>query len=172
MLFVDVRGFTSLSERTSPIELAGIMNRFYESSTNAVIELDGTVDKFVGDQIMAFFGAPFRPEDHAQRAVHAAVDIVTGVARLSLDLKVGGAVATGRAFVGNVGGGEVNDFTVLGDVVNVAARLQGEAAPGEIIVENRTFQRVKSTYTSARERSFQLKGKTDPTSAWVLKTNA
>ena len=100
------------------------------------------------------------------------MSIVTNVARLSMDLKVGGGVATGRAFVGNVGSGEVKDFTVLGDVVNVAARLQGEAAPGEIIVENRTYQRVKSRYKSARERNFQLKGKANPISASVLKTVA
>ena len=168
MLFVDVRGFTSISERTSPLELASMMSGFYQASTAPVIDLDGTVDKFVGDQIMAFFGAPFRSDRHADRAVEAAVAIVANVAKLSSDLKVGGGVATGRAFVGNVGGGEVNDFTVLGDVVNVAARLQAEAAPGEILLENQTYQLVKAGYQSARERLIQLKGKSEPTSAWVL----
>ena len=147
-----------------------MLNGFYQTSTSTVINLDGTVDKFVGDQIMAFFGAPFRPDNHAQRAVEAALTIVANVARLSQELEVGGGVATGLAFVGNVGGSDINDFTVLGDVVNVAARLQAEAAPGEILIENQTYHRVKSSYQSAHERSIQLKGKSDPTSAWVLKT--
>lgn len=168
-MFVDVRGFTSVSERMSPLELASMMSGFYEASTSPVIDLDGTVDKFVGDQIMAFFGAPFRSEDHAQRAVEAAVAIVANVAELSSELKVGGGVATGRAFVGNVGGSDVNDFTALGDVVNVAARLQA-AAGGEILLENETYQLVKSEYQSARERLLQLKGKSGSTSAWVLET--
>ncbi len=171
-MFVDVRGFTSLSERMSPLDLADMMSEFYRSSTRTVVNLDGTVNKFVGDQIMAFFGVPYRPDHHAQRAVEAAVEIVATVEALSKDLRVGGGVATGLAYVGNVGGGEVTDFTALSDAVNVAARLQGEAAPGEILIEKITFDRVKWSYQSAFERRLQLKGKSEPTSAWVLNTNS
>ena len=170
MLFVDVRGFTSLSEKMSPSELADLMNSFYRSSTDAVIKLDGTVDKFVGDQIMAFFGAPFRPDDHAERAVQAAISIVTNVSIMSNELEVGGGVATGVAFVGNVGGAGVADFTVLGDVVNVAARLQGHASPREVLLEKSTYQHVKQWYPYIEMRKLQLKGKAEATDAWVLRS--
>lgn len=172
MLFVDVRGFTSLSEKISPIELAALMNRFYRLSTEAVIKLDGTVDKFVGDQIMAFLGAPFAPLNHAERSVQAAVAIVTNLGRLSADLKVGGGVATGTAFVGNVGGGAVHDFTVLGDVVNVAARLQGHAGPGEVLLTDEAYARVQKWYPSLEKRELDLKGKSAKITAWVLQTHS
>ena len=104
MVFVDVRGFTSLSEKLSPGELARVMNGFYNASSGVVLRLDGTVDKFVGDQIMAFFGAPFEPRKHTARAVEAAREIVKATTKISNVLRVGGAVSTGMAFVGNVGG--------------------------------------------------------------------
>ena len=158
-------------KKTSPIQLADMMNGFYRTSTDAVIKLDGTVDKFVGDQIMAFFGAPFRPEDHAERAVQAAISIVTNVSRMSNELEVGGGVATGDAFVGNVGGTDVADFTVLGDVVNVAARLQSHASPHEILLEKSTYEHVKEWYPYVEKRKLQLKGKAEATEAWVLRSN-
>ena len=125
MLFVDVRGFTALSERLPPDEVVARLNRFYSLAAEAVFERDGTLDKMVGDQVMAFFGTPFRPEDHPERAVRAALDIVGGVEAMAEDegsLHVGGGVGTGQAFAGNVGEGEVRDFTAIGDVVNTAAR--------------------------------------------------
>ena len=169
---MDVRGFTSLSERVPPSELAQVMNDFYGMATNEVIARDGTVDKFVGDQIMAFFGAPFRADGHAERAVEAAEAIVGNVPTLSRELRVGGGVASGQAYVGNVGGDEINDFTVLGDVVNVAARLQGAAAPGEILLADEAYRRVKGHYPDLEERDLQLKGKSAAITAWVVQTSS
>ncbi len=145
MLFVDVRGFTSLSERLPPIEVVNRLNRFYRLATQVVFDLDGTLDKLVGDQVMAFFGAPFRSEDHPQRAVQAAMEIVAGVEALEESedaLHVGGGVGTGEAFMGNVGEGETRDFTVIGDVVNTAARLQGAAQSSEVLVTEALYRLV------------------------------
>src|SRR5262249_11482343 len=126
VLFIDVRGFTALAEHLSPGEVAQRLNRFYSLASNAIFDYNGTLDKLVGDQVMAFFGAPFRRKDHAKRAVKAAVRIAKGMKDFASDahLNVGAGIATGEAFVGNVGEGPVTDYTVLGDTVNVAAPLR------------------------------------------------
>ena len=126
-MFVDVRGFTALSGQIQPTSVVARLNRFYKLAARAVFDLDGTLDKMAGDQVMAFFGAPFRPEDHAERAVQAPMEIVSGVQPPGNGfegLPVGGGGATGEVYMGNVGEGEVRDFTVIGDTVNTAARLQ------------------------------------------------
>ena len=106
-MFVDVRGFTALSERITPDDAVTRLNRFYNLAASSVFDLDGTLDKMVGDQVMAFFGAPFCPEDHATRAVRAALNIVSGVGAMNVredSVEVGAGVATGEVFMGNVGG--------------------------------------------------------------------
>lgn len=154
----------------TPDELVRRLNVFYDLSARVIFELDGTLDKLVGDQVMAFFGAPFRREAHAQRAVLAAHRIVAGVLTLGEGepLAVGAGVATGDAFVGNVGGTDVSDFTVLGDTVNVAARLQGAAQAGEIVVTEAAYAEVANLYPDAPIRHYELKGKAAPVAARVL----
>ena len=149
------------------------LNRFYDLAAKAVFELDGTLDKMVGDQVMAFFGAPYRFEDHRQRAVRAALTIVAAVERMAESgnlLRVGGGVGTGQAFLGNVAQGEVRDFTVIGDVVNTAARLQQEAQSGEVLVMEETYQAVAAEMPDAPRRTLELKGKGEPVAARVLRT--
>ena len=170
-MFVDVRGFTALSERLSPTEVVARLNRFYKLAAGVVFDLDGTLDKMVGDEVMAFFGAPFRALDHPQRAVQAALGIVAGMQRIAEDsdsLRVGGGVGTGEAFMGNVAEGEVRDFTVIGDVVNTTARLQGAAGPGEILVMEETYRSVADRFPDAPQRILELKGKSAPVVVRVL----
>ena len=165
VVFVDVRGYTSLSERLDPIELVERLNRFYKLAGQVIFDLDGTLDKMVGDEVMAFFGAPFRAQDHPQRAVRAAFDIVAGMEEMANDsnaLRVGGGVGTGQVLMGNVGEGEVRDFTVIGDVVNTTARLQGEAGPGEVVMSEHTYGFVADRYPDAPRRTLELTGKAQP----------
>ena len=165
VVFVDVRGFTSLAERLEPAELVARLNRFYKLAGEVVFGLDGTLDKMVGDEVMAFFGAPFRAQDHPQRAVRAAFDIVAGMEEMTQDsdaLHVGGGVGTGQALMGNVGEGEVRDFTVIGDVVNTTARLQGQARAGEVVLSEHTYAFVADRYPDAPRRTLELKGKAQP----------
>ena len=173
VLFVDVRGFTAMSERLGPTELVARLNRFYDLVAKVVFELDGTLDKMVGDQVMAFFGAPYRVADHARRAVEAALGIVGGVGRMaegSDPLQVGAGVGTGEAFMGNVAHGEVRDFTVIGDVVNTAARLQAAAQPGEVLLMEDTNQAVSDQFLEAPQRTLELKGKAAPEPVRVLRS--
>ena len=169
---MDVRGFTALSEQLPPSEMAARLNKFYGLAARVVFDLDGTLDKMVGDQVMAFFGAPFRPEDHRQRAVQAALRIVAGMETMVKDshsLHVGGGVGTGHVLVGNVGEGEVRDFTIIGDMVNAAARLQGEAGPGEVLLMEDTYGGVVDQFPNAKQRTLILKGKAEPVAVRVLK---
>jgi adenylate cyclase len=174
-MFVDIRGFTALSERLSADDLVERLDRFYDLAAGIVFGLDGTLDKMVGDQVMAFFGAPFRKEDHPQRAVQAANDIVDGVAAVAEDedsLRVGAGVGTGEAFMGNVGREDIRDFTVIGDLVNTVARIQGAAGPGEVLVTEETFRAVAADYPQARQRTLELKGKTDPVPVRVVRSGS
>ena len=167
---MDVRGFTSLAERLSPAQVAERLNHFYALATNAVFHFDGTLDKLVGDQVMAFFGAPVYEHDHPRRAVESALKIMRGVMALGAEkaLQVGAGVATGEAFVGNVGEGATKDYTVLGDTVNVAARLQGAAAPGEILLTQESYAFVEAQFPNAPRRELELKGKSGTVVARVI----
>ena len=123
---------------------------------------------------MAFFGAPFRPEDHPARAVRAALDIGSGMEAMFQEkeqLHVGASVATGKMFMGNVGEGEVRDFTVIGDVVNTAARLQGEAQAGEVLITEVTYREVASQYPDLPQRTLELRGKQEQVDVRVLHSN-
>jgi adenylate cyclase len=119
---------------------------------------------------MAFFGAPLYTQDHPERAVQVALRIISGMSGLAQieHLHVGAGIATGEAFVGNVGEGAVTDYTVLGDTVNVAARLQGAAASGEILVTEETYAHVESRFPNASRRELELKGKSEPVRARVI----
>ena len=170
-MFVDVRGFTAMSGRIMPSEAVDRLNRFYNLAARSVFELDGTLDKMVGDQVMAFFGAPFRPADHEERALRAALTIVSGVEAAAVGedaLRVGGGVAAGEVFMGNVGDGEVRDFAVIGDAVNTAAQLQQAAGPGEVLVSEDTYRAVAGQFKDARRRTLELKGKEAPLVAHVI----
>ena len=170
MLFLDVRGFTSLAERIPPAEVALRLNRFYALAARVIFEQDGTLDKLVGDQVMAFFGAPLYGKDHPERAVTVAVTILEKISALAPGegLYVGAGIATGDAFVGNVGEGSVADYTVIGDTVNVAARLQGAATAGEILMTEETYAHVAASFPDLPSREFDLKGKSEPVRARAM----
>jgi len=169
-MFVDIRGYTALVEQMAPAEVVVRLNRFYDIATDAIFRHDGTLDKLVGDEVMAFFGAPLDWRDHSKRAVAAALEILTEVAALpeTNRLQIGIGISTGEAFVGNVGGKGVTDYTVLGDTVNVAARLQGAAAAGEILISQDTYTPLGAAFPNARRRDLDLKGKTALVTAWEI----
>jgi adenylate cyclase len=171
VLFADVRGFTSLAETMTPGEAAELLNRFYAVATDVLVEHDAIIDKLVGDEVMALFLPPIVGEDHLKRMVDAAEALLRGVGVGSPDgawLPLGVGVAFGEAFVGNVGSGEVKDFTALGDVVNTAARLQALAAPGTIVIAERVYEAVRDRYPDAVARDLELRGRSAPVPAYVV----
>ncbi|MEO0947911.1 MAG: adenylate/guanylate cyclase domain-containing protein [Cyanobacteria bacterium J06641_5] len=148
VLFADIVGFTALSERLNPDEIAKLLNRFFEEMMQSLFATEGTLDKYIGDSIMAFFGAPKPQEDHADRAVTAAKGMLARVEKLNdlavwpEPLKVRVAINSGRAVVGDVGSSKRVDYTVLGATVNLASRLEAISLPGECVISQDTYSRL------------------------------
>jgi adenylate cyclase len=149
ILFADIVQFTTLSEEIAADEVVRILNAFFGAMTNIVFEHQGTVDKFIGDAILVVFGAPLYQSDHAVRAVETARAMQAAVQDLNLQhlaprpLRVRIAVHSGAAIVGDVGSPQRLEYTVVGDVVNTAARLQSEvAAPDQVVVSRATLDRM------------------------------
>ena len=168
VLFVDVRGFTTMSESLPPTEVVSILNEYLTLVTDCIIGNKGTLDKFVGDAAMAVWGSPLKQEDHVMLAVQAAIDMVHGSAKLSEKLmkKYGRTVSfgiginTGEAVVGNMGSSIRMDYTAIGDTVNTAARLEANAPGGHVYISRAVADALEGRirYTSLGD-SIRLKGK-------------
>jgi adenylate cyclase len=133
ILFSDLRGFTTMSERMQPADIAQHLNEYFDAMTAAIFRHRGMINDFVGDAVMAVFGAPVTDPDHAWNAVQSALDMDTALAALNeewkkkglVELRMGIGIHTGRVFAGNVGGRDRIKYTVIGDPVNVASRVEG-----------------------------------------------
>src|SRR6185295_1304429 len=142
VLFSDIRGFTSISEAMSPDEIASLLTEYFTEMVEIVFEHGGTLDKFMGDALMALWGAPLTGGDDADRAVAAAIAMQRALARLNREwsqqdrqeLSTGIGINAGEVFAGNIGSNRRLEYTVIGDAVNTAARLCREAGPGEILI--------------------------------------
>lgn len=173
VLFSDIRGFTTFSEKYQPEEVVSQLNEYLGAMTDIVFDHDGTLDKFVGDAVMAFWGAPLDQPDHAQRAVRCAVDMMKKLGELQqkwaaegkhvIDIGIG--INTGEMVVGNMGAeGKKMDFTVIGDNVNLAARVEGltRKFDSHIIITEFTFARVKDSIEAKELEAVTVKGKERP----------
>src|SRR5262249_36073738 len=164
VLFADLVGFTTLCETLAPTEVAALLNRFFSEMTEAIFAEEGTVDKFIGDAILAVFGAPVEQADHAQRAVRAAQAMRRSVAKLNAaggrPLHVRYAINSGVAIAGDVGSARRREYTVLGDVVNTAARLERLAQPDQIIVSRATYDRIAPPIAATPLGEVTLRGRT------------
>jgi class 3 adenylate cyclase/tetratricopeptide (TPR) repeat protein len=176
VLFVDLSGFTSLSARLDPEEIHGLMNRAFELMLTEVHRYEGNVNQFLGDGIMALFGAPISHEDHAQRAVHAALGIRKALDVYEQELQqshgipfqVRQGINTGLVVVGSIGTDLRMDYTAIGDTTNVAARLLQAADPKRILISEITFRHVEGYFHLRPLGGLSIKGKTDPVRAWEV----
>lgn len=165
ILFADIVGFTRLSETMPPREINIILNRYFSSMTDIVFSHGGTLDKYIGDGLMAVFGAPMEKEDDAERAVRTALDIrrqLTAMMKTTradrrFDIRVG--LNTGRVVAGNIGSPKRMEYTVIGDPVNVASRLESIAKPNQIIIGEETFGLVKNKFKILEIGMRKVKGK-------------
>lgn len=145
--FIDIRGFTALSEQSEPEEMIASLNRFLTIMTDIVFRYEGTLDKYIGDALMIFFNDPLPQEDHAERAVRMGLDMqgamvefrqrLTESAHMQITAGVG--ISTGYVTVGNIGSPSRTDYTAIGNHVNLASRLADDAGPGEILITERTL---------------------------------
>jgi adenylate cyclase len=171
-LFADVRGSTTLAEQMSPSAFREAMDRFFATATQVLMEHEAFVDKYVGDEVMAFFIPAFTDEQHAQRAIEAGQALLAAVAASETPLPVGAGLNSGVAFIGTVGSEDKVEFTAMGDPVNVGARLASAAGEGELLVSMATVQSAGLDAAGLEHRSLELKGKTGPTEVVVLHASA
>jgi adenylate cyclase len=174
VLFADVRGFTSLAERTSSDEVARLLNRFY-GAASGVLTRSALIDKFVGDAVMALYLPQLLSERWEDDLVTDANDLLAAVGYGTTAgpwLQLGIGLDVGPAYVGNVGAGEVKDFTAVGDTVNTAARLQSAAGGGQIVLSERLFERLAAQPDHAVATTLGLKGKRDAEPARVIDLGA
>jgi class 3 adenylate cyclase len=172
VLFADLRGFTSFSERSSPEQVVALLNRYFGIATPLVLAEGGTVDKFVGDAMMVLFNAPARQPDHALRAARAALAMQAAIEQIAADnagwprFRIG--INTGPALVGNIGSAELRNFTAIGDTVNLASRLETSAASGQIVIGAATYAQIRDFAVVRPLGGIEVKGKTAPVEAFVL----
>lgn len=172
VLFSDIRGFTALSERLDPEDVAEMVSEHLETMAEVVFRYGGIVDKYIGDSVMAVFGSPFPSDDHPRRAVAAGLAMVEAQRglqarwgeRVNSPLAIGIGINTGVAIVGDVGVSR-REFTHLGDTVNLASRLKDVAAPWQVLVNQSTFERVQDVVAGDPVEPFSVKGKQEPVHA-------
>jgi len=165
VLFADVRGSTAPAERVGPAACAESLNAFYKTVTTVLASHDATIDKLIGDEVMAFFVPGFCGPQFKRAAVEAGQGLLRALGYGNggdPPLAVGVGIDAGTAFVGNMGAPDFVDFTALGDPVNTAARIQAAAGKGELLVSEAVFEAVADRYAGAEARSLEVKGKQEP----------
>jgi len=173
VLFADIRGSTAMGERLQPSTYAALLNRFYRAATEVLIRHDAIIDKLIGDEVMALFIPGICGPAYHRRAFEAAYGLFEEVGYGNRGaqpwMPLGGAVASGVTYVGNVGGEEVVDFTALGDTVNTAARLASAAAAGEILLTEPVYEKVGGASSEFEMRTLNVRGKEAPLQVSVFR---
>jgi class 3 adenylate cyclase len=169
ILFLDVCGFTAFSEDTEPHDVVAELNKLFEVAVPIILGHGGHIDKFIGDGFVAVFGAPERQPDHAKRAVKAACEISDELSSQDSPLKIGVGVNTGTVIAGTVGGGGRLDFTVIGDAVNTASRVERETRKtGDVVLITEATRDQLDEAQSWEERgSADLEGKREPVKVYA-----
>jgi adenylate cyclase len=170
ILFSDIRGFTPMAEHMEPHAVVELLNEYFSEMTDLIFESGGTLDKYLGDGIMAVYGAPIAKPDDALRATRTAMEMQRALAALNRDwerrgqqpLRMGVGVNTGQVTAGNIGSAKRMDYTVIGDAVNLASRLCANAAGAQILVSESTYMQLNGSIPAQRLDPIRVKGKETP----------
>jgi adenylate cyclase len=170
VLFSDIRGFTALSETMPPADMAAILTDYFTEMVDCVFRNEGTLDKFIGDAVMAQWGAPIGTPEDPDKAMVAAIEMMAELDKLNLkwkaegrpELQIGIGLNHGEAFAGNIGSEKRLEYTVIGDTVNTASRLCSAAGPGEILISEEMRKSLKTVPALAVMPPMELKGKSQP----------
>lgn len=166
IFFTDIIGFTPLSEHMPPREINLLLNQFFSRMTDIIFKYDGTLDKYIGDSLMAVFGAPMEKKDDPKRAILAALEMkreLTAIMKKTdpekkFDIRIG--INTGRVVAGNIGSPNRMEYTVIGDPVNIASRLESIAEPNQILIGEETYKHVKGKFKIKKVGPKKVKGRT------------
>ncbi|CAN5642503.1 adenylate/guanylate cyclase domain-containing protein [soil metagenome] len=179
VLFADIRGFTALSERENknPEKVVGILNRYFTAMSDVIFKHGGTLDKYIGDGIMAIFGAPTASPQDADNALQTAIEMQRSVESLNKEFKaegislieVGVGLHTGVATVGYIGSEQRSEYTAIGDTVNIAARLESNAKSGQILISEATAKAAEKSFSIVPQTPLQVKNRVEPISLFELK---
>jgi adenylate cyclase len=173
VMFCDIVGFTTLCEQSEPAAIGTLLNTFFAQMADVIFEHEGTLDKFIGDAILAVFGAPFDQADHAARCVAAALAMRRQLAHFNAEqprsIRMRIAINTGLALTGDIGSPKRREFTVLGDVVNIASRLESSVAqPDQIVISDKTRERIGDAFQVRPLGVVTLRGRSDVAAFEVL----
>lgn len=177
LIFVDIRGFTPMSERLEPEQVIQVLNEYLDVCTKAIFKFNGTLDKFIGDGVMAMFGAPIEYDNHPEMAVRAAIEMKSQanfleqklIEEYGIGVKFGLGINSGPAVVGNIGSEDLRlDYTAIGDTVNLSARLEANAKPGQILISEQTYERVKDLFEIESIGEIKVKGKEKPVAVYEV----
>ena len=176
ILFSDIRGFTSMSENMSPESVVSTLNEYFSDMIDIVFKYNGTLDKIIGDELMIVYGAPISAKDDTQRAVITAVEMQKQITRLNKqrkkrkDMPVSAGIGINRGVVvsGNIGSRDMMDYTVIGDTVNLGARLCSAAGPGEILVSSTVWKETQKDHSYKKLEPIKVKGKKNKVSVYRI----
>lgn len=177
VLFADIRGFTSLTERTPAADVVALLNEYFDQMVEIVFRNGGILDKFIGDALMAVWGTPVRSPDDAVRAVAAAREMHDTLESFNAfrrdrglePIEIGIGLASGACIAGAIGARRRMDFTVIGDCVNLASRLAGQAVAGQVVSDETTFERAGSPASAKRREPTKVKGKAEAVQTFLLR---
>ena len=169
VLFADIRNFTKMTALVKPLELCAQLNEYFNAMTKTIFKYEGTLDKFIGDEVMAVFGAPFGHDNDADRVIFTAIDMCNALQDLTTKwnaqnkapFEIGIGIASGSAICGNFGADERMDYTCVGDTVNIAKRLTEQAHPNQILIDQKTFEQNHGGFKTNKILPVRMKGKTD-----------
>jgi adenylate cyclase len=172
VLFADLSSFTELTQELGAEKTHEVVDAFLRMATDVLVKHGAFIDKYVGDAVMALFNVPIRYEDHALRAAEAAKELAMALptlgAHFGLSLEVSAGIATGFAHVGRLGSDDSKDYTAIGDVVNLAARLQSKAGAGEVLISEESYRKHPGDFPGAKSEQVTLKGFREPINAFRL----
>jgi class 3 adenylate cyclase/PAS domain-containing protein len=173
-IFADIRGFTNFSEHLDPVVLLDVLNRYLGAAAEAVLVQEGTLDKFLGDAVMAIFNAPYQQDDHTMRAVRAALQMRSDILALhqvmepQYRLSFGIAINFGEAVVGLVGTKNRLDYTAIGDSINTTKRIQENAKAGQVLISDAAYERVRKLIKATAQEPMKVKGRTQPVQVYEI----
>src|SRR6476660_3386205 len=176
VLFADLSSFTEMTQNLGAEKTHEVVDAFLRMATEVLVKHGAFIDKYVGDAVMALFNVPIRYDDHPRRAILAATELESELKNLGagfgLQLKASVGIATGHARVGRLGSDDTKDYTAIGDVVNLAARLQSKAGAGEILIDQESYQKHPGDFPEAKAEEAMLKGFREPVRAYRLRGNS
>ena len=176
VLFCDIRGFTSLSEKMKPSEVVYLLNNYFEAMIDVVFTYNGTLDKIIGDELMVLYGVPIKGDNDSQNAVNTAMEMFKSLekfnSRMSEEnlpkLKIGIGINYGKVVSGNIGSEKQMNYTVIGDAVNLAARLCSHAKSGQIVISESVYDQISNQKNFEIQKPIRVKGKSNEINNWIF----